>query len=570
MKSPKIQSRLYAGGSQVKHEPGSVDRPAIQPRAYQLEMFEETLKRNTIICMSTGSGKTQIAKLRIEAELKRSPTKIVWFMAPSVALSQQQHSYLSRQLPAHQFRIITSLDNVEHWSTQAIWDAALSNMEVIVSTPQPLLDALSHGFIHMRRLSLLVFDEAHHCTKNAPMNKILQTFYHPVKQEGLVSELPRILGLSASPITSSKSTLESLERNMDAVCTTPTRQIDEYRQFVREPEFVALPFMAPGPGPPLLVLSRLRQTIASLDINDDPYVQFLRKSGSKRSQEKLSEALETRGTPSFKQLQALDRRAHDLYCELGEAACTRFVAECVTRLHNSEADINRLVPTLANQERKYLDTVLSQTRSEAISLLECKPPPSQISAKAGVLFKLLLEEFTLGMRCVIFVKQRSTAWALSQLINIHPEFQGKYSAEPFVGLTRADRNIQLVDLVKMRNPSEVLANFESGKVNIVVATSVMEEGVDIPATNLVVRFDDSENFRSFVQSRGRARHPHSKFVTLLEGGYDGRPYMSWKALEIEMKAKYADEHRKMAEIEKEEEEEEEEGRQKTFCVPSTK
>jgi ERCC4-related helicase len=97
----------------------------------------------------------------------------------------------------------------------------------------------------------------------------------------------------------------------------------------------------------------------------------------------------------------------------------------------------------------------------------------------------------------------------------------------------------------------------------VVATSVMEEGVDIPATNLVIRFDDSENFRSFVQSRGRARHPHSKFVTLLEGGCDGRPYTSWKALEIEMKAKYADEHRKVAEME------EEEDLKKSFRVQST-
>jgi ERCC4-related helicase len=395
------------------------------------------------------------------------------------------------------------------------------------------------------------------------MNKILQTFYHPAKQEGLVSELPHILGLSASPITSSKSTLESLERNMDAICTTPTRQIDEYRQFVHEPEFVALPFKAPGQAPPPLVLSRLRRTIDNLDINDDPYVQFLRKSGSKKSQEKLGEILGNRGTSSFKQLQALDRRANDLYCELGESACTRFVAECATRLHRSEANISRLLLTLANQEWKYLDTVLSQTRSDAMSLLECKYPPDQISAKVGVLFKLLVKEFTLGMRCVIFVKQRSTAWALSQLINLHPEFQGKYSAEPFVGLTKVDRNFQLVNLVEMRNPSEVLANFRSGKVNIVVATSVMEEGVDIPATNLVIRFDDSENFRSFVQSRGRARHPHSKFVTLLEGGCDGRPYKSWKALEIEMKAKYADEHRGMAETE------EEKGLKKSFRVPST-
>jgi ERCC4-related helicase len=112
MKSPKIASHLHTGGPPVENVPDSAGRLIMQSRAYQVEMFEESLKRNTIICMSTGSGKTQIAKLRIEAELKKSPTKIVWFLAPSVALSQQQHTYLSSQLPAHQFRIITSLDGV--------------------------------------------------------------------------------------------------------------------------------------------------------------------------------------------------------------------------------------------------------------------------------------------------------------------------------------------------------------------------------------------------------------------------------------------------------------------------
>ena len=201
----------------------------VQPRAYQIEMFEESMRRNTIVCMDTGSGKTQIAKLRIEAELKRTPGKIVWFLTPSVALSQQQHAYLSKQLPSYQHRIITGLDNVQHWSDQATWDAVLRNMNVIVSTPQVLLDALMHGFLHLSRLSLLVFDEAHHCNGRAPMNTIMQLFYHPKKQLGGPQELPNIMGLSASPITGAKQgALEKLEQNLDSICKTPTRQIDEY------------------------------------------------------------------------------------------------------------------------------------------------------------------------------------------------------------------------------------------------------------------------------------------------------------------------------------------------------
>jgi len=60
----------------------------LQSRAYQLEMFEESMRQNIIVTMSTGSGKTQVAKMRIEAELERSPGKRIWFTTPSVVLGK--------------------------------------------------------------------------------------------------------------------------------------------------------------------------------------------------------------------------------------------------------------------------------------------------------------------------------------------------------------------------------------------------------------------------------------------------------------------------------------------------
>ncbi|KAK2809553.1 Dicer-like protein 2 [Arthroderma sp. PD_2] len=132
----------------------------VRSRAYQLEMLEESLKQNTIVAMDTGSGKTQIAILRIREELERCPNhKLVWFLAPKVPLVEQQHLAISKQLPAYQTRVLTGADNVDRWSTQEIWDTVLLNTRIVVSTPQVLLDALSNGFITLRRVALLVFDE---------------------------------------------------------------------------------------------------------------------------------------------------------------------------------------------------------------------------------------------------------------------------------------------------------------------------------------------------------------------------------------------------------------------------
>lgn len=83
-----------------------------------------------------------------------------------MALAQQQHSVISKQLPMYQNRLLLGSDNVDHWSSQTIWDRILMNIRIVVSTPQVLLDAMSHAFVKLERLSLLVFDEGEGCLKS--------------------------------------------------------------------------------------------------------------------------------------------------------------------------------------------------------------------------------------------------------------------------------------------------------------------------------------------------------------------------------------------------------------------
>lgn len=47
----------------------------MKPREYQIEMLNESLKRNIIIALDTGSGKTHIAVLRLKHEAEREPRK---------------------------------------------------------------------------------------------------------------------------------------------------------------------------------------------------------------------------------------------------------------------------------------------------------------------------------------------------------------------------------------------------------------------------------------------------------------------------------------------------------------
>ena len=74
-------------------------------------------------------------------------------------MTTQQHDTINLRLPHLRTRLLLGSDNVDLWSEQAIWDAVLNKVSVVVSTYAILASALSHGFVKIDRLSLLVFDE---------------------------------------------------------------------------------------------------------------------------------------------------------------------------------------------------------------------------------------------------------------------------------------------------------------------------------------------------------------------------------------------------------------------------
>ena len=92
--------------------------------------------------------------------------QILWFLAPTVALCEQQHNYISAQIAQVHTRFLSGADNVDAWGDKAMWDAILKNVRIVVSTYQILLNALDHGFVWMQSLALVVFDEGNPDTKS--------------------------------------------------------------------------------------------------------------------------------------------------------------------------------------------------------------------------------------------------------------------------------------------------------------------------------------------------------------------------------------------------------------------
>ncbi|OAP55435.1 hypothetical protein AYL99_10408 [Fonsecaea erecta] len=514
-------------------------------RAYQIEMFNHSMKGNIIAVMATGSGKTQIAKLRIEAELERSPNKLVWFTAPSVVLAYQQYRFLSQQLPAFQFRLLTGMDNCEYWTTKDVWDQVLHNIHVVVSTVAILNEALNYGFFSLADISLLVFDEAHHGIKSDVQNKLMTNHYHPYNVRGSDFKLPHILGLSASPITSKAvSEKDALETNLNAICKSPLQQLEEYTAFVSSPEVIRLSY-SDAQQPPSEFFVALAGIVSGIHIHADPIMEILRRRDDPEARIKLEKIFKKNCTPALAELRSFERSSKGIQENLGNWACDMFIKHCVKTVEMKELSIldQRTTNSSLSQDYRFIKSCLQpldeQIRCNRLTI----SAEGSISPKVRVLLRFLQEEHGPDLSCLIFVKTRNTAWALAEVLNNHSLTKGSYKAFSFVGV-RNPSHAGIFDFADLRLQHDNLEKFRRGELNLCVATSVLEEGIDVPAMNLVICFDERPTFRSFLQSRGRARQKGSRLVLFQEA--DAK-LQKWQKLEDEMRQECEDSYQELEE-----------------------
>lgn len=142
------------------------------PREYQIELFERAKKENTIAVLDTGSGKTLIAVLLLrwiidqevaDREAGKLP-RISFFLVASVNLVYQQYSVLDVNLD-HKIARLSGADNKSS-NSKPEWQKLMQDNMVIVCTAEILFQNLSRGYISMKDINLLIFDEAHHTKKN--------------------------------------------------------------------------------------------------------------------------------------------------------------------------------------------------------------------------------------------------------------------------------------------------------------------------------------------------------------------------------------------------------------------
>ncbi|KAF7489838.1 Endoribonuclease Dicer [Sarcoptes scabiei] len=471
---------------------------SFQLYAYQSKVIQKGVKENLIICLPTGSGKTLIAISIINSKLSETKGRFpdvarrTFFLAPKKVLVHQQYILLKETLAADVLKL-TGDDLPENYSYEE-WQDILGKHQVFAMTPSILLEIIQKGFIKTANINLIVFDEMHWAftTGFKPSNhayaKILKRITAD-KEQMESKNIPSIIGLSACVIIDEKN-LESIHAKIEKIEKFFNAKIEtgDYSDQLEIHEQV-IPFS---------------DFCFDHDIGFDFLLFF-----SKLSSKKYSEFSFVRNfLLEFQRLEKILRKDMGIWfaIEFGKICCKslksrsssdfpkiffkifKFVNDCIRNwLQNNSFDIN--------------DPKLMNTRF--------------VSSKINALFNLILkhrEDFEQNsMMAILFVNERSIGNLLYRWFKRLAKTDVRFHSIRvcFVCGSMLKNFIEFESLEI--HHCDYFHRIKNKEYNLILATSVFEEGIDLPACNMIIRFDGNENYRSYIQSRGRARSKQSFF-----------------------------------------------------------
>lgn len=149
-------------------------------------------------------------------------------------------------------------------------------------------------------------------------------------------------------------------------------------------------------------------------------------------------------------------------------------------------------------EKVYLNKLFISLSIPAIDM-HLNLQDRRLSPKARQLIGLLAHEMSPGSAGIIFVKTRAAVKLLSVLLTTHPVLKDILRIGTFVSTSNNQaRASNLSDLINISDQKETLNDLRNGTKNLIIATSVCEEGIDITACNIVIYFEQPPNLKSFI------------------------------------------------------------------------
>ena len=418
---------------------------------------------------------------------------------------------------------------VDYWPRRK-WHQEFEGHQVLVMTMTIFKNLLASGYIPPKKVNLVVFDECHHATKNhdyvqimKQVNKLCETSKH---------EIPRILGLSAS-IVPNKPKSGDIERSIKELEETLSCRVETARDLQNVAEYVS--------NPDEMILhynSKVERADILRQVLEEP-LDFLNL---------FSKSLKN---DLYKLLKPFLEDCHHVLGNLGVWCANAYARDSVNRL------IEAYEPRAETEwERSLLQLCWTHLKifceKSRRKLEKCENKLACTSKVEALLLHLADSAIQSGEVCedskgdervqssrllgIVFVERRTTAEYLCKVVK--RKVNSNRAEDVDLKHIRCDYIVGHSDM-NVKKQTGILEQFRRQKLNLLFSTSVVEEGLDVPKCNLVVRFDFPQNLPSYIQSKGRARAKDSIFLVLIdrrEAEKIERDLHQYQSLEDEFKA----------------------------------
>ena len=462
---------------------------AIEARAYQLSALDHCLSASTLLVLPTGMGKTPIEVMALAERLKQPGGRGI-MLAPTNALVNQHLSDMRAllNLPEQQ-EIVALTGSIPPKKRRDIWESAT----IVIATPQVVRNDVQNGLTHLSDVALLIIDEAHRANGNHAMAQVGDLFaeQHP---DGLV------LAATASPGHIEAEINEVCERlrieNIhvrppgDALLAPYATGLEVNDVVVEVPDELRL--LA---NPLQLWLSRIVERLRRLGF----YTRqgHVTAGGLQEAQRRISASIskgESFGYRAAKENGIAMRLNHLISSILCQGvAATR---ETLSRIGQGGQDEKKSAREFAADPR-------------IVQLKDTLAEMNEIHSKVTMVRRMVRRQLkeSPDSRIIVFANFRDTVDEISRVLSdvenaVPQRFVGQASRDGSSGMSQ---KMQL----------ESLDTFRSGEANVLVATSVGEEGLDVPNADLVIFYEPVGSEIRTIQRRGRTGRQRAGTVHVL-------------------------------------------------------
>lgn len=468
---------------------------AVEFRGYQANLARIAGQRDTLVVLPTGMGKTIVALLAM-ADALRDGAQRVLLLAPTKPLADQHGKFL-RAVLAEPWdkRVTVQTGEVAPGKRKA----GREGPGVLVATPQVVHNDVIAGHLDLAAFDWVVFDEAHRAVGDYPYAFIGRELQkrHP---KG------RRLGLTASPGHDVRK-IEEVRANLGLahveIRTPADPDVSSYVQDVGV-DWETLPL------PPTMarVSAKLTEALAER-VRQLKALGQLKTPGSRPNRRDLLElngllqrTIQSSPNPDPALFSGLSLAAQALKIQHAiEQVETQGAAAFVDYLESIRAEATGPKPTKASK------AIVEDPRvNEAYHVARFDDAENPKMGRTGVLVREALEGDA-DSRAIVFTHYRSTCEqvveALAKLPGVRPVL--------FVGQSKKGEQAGLTQ----RQQADIVERFRRGEHNVLVATSVAEEGLDIPETDLVVFYEPIPSEIRSIQRRGRTGRKRAGRVVVL-------------------------------------------------------